>query len=169
MYMFWLYLTEPPTANIFWKGIYSILTYCEGFPGGSRVKILPAMQEPQMLWVQSRFNQNLVKELRYPTSCVGSHNPPPKIFQNNLYKLILLLPFYSLCPNSHHSAFRKHKSTHCCCCQVTSVVSDSVQPHRLQPTKLPHPWDSPGKNTGVGCHFPLQCMKVKSEKLLSRV
>ena len=42
-------------------------------------------------WVQSRFNQNLVKELRYPTSCVGSHNPPPKIFQNNLYKLILLL------------------------------------------------------------------------------
>ena len=41
-------------------------------------------------------------------------------------------------------------------CQVTSVVSDSVQPHRWQPTKLPHPWDSPGKNTGVGCHFLLQ-------------
>ena len=36
-------------------------------------------------------------------------------------------------------------------------------PHRLQPTRLPHPWDSPGKNTGVGCHFLLQCMKVKSE------
>ena len=32
-----------------------------------------------------------------------------------------------------------------------------------QPTRLPHPWDSPGKNTGVGCHFLLQCMKVKSE------
>ena len=32
-----------------------------------------------------------------------------------------------------------------------------------QPTMLPHPWDSPGKNTGVGCHFLLQCMKVKSE------
>jgi len=44
-----------------------------------------------------------------------------------------------------------------------SVVSDSVQPHRWQPTRLPHPWDSPGKNTGVGCHFLLQCMKVKSE------
>ena len=41
----------------------------------------------------------------------------------------------------------------CCCCQVASVVSDSVQPHRRQPTRLPHPWDSPGKNTGVGCHF----------------
>ena len=40
---------------------------------------------------------------------------------------------------------------------------DSVRPHRRQPTRLPHPWDSPGKNTGVGFHFPLQCMKVKSE------
>ena len=36
-------------------------------------------------------------------------------------------------------------------------------PHRRQPTRLPHPWDSPGKNTGVGCHFLLQCTKVKSE------
>ena len=42
-------------------------------------------------------------------------------------------------------------------------MSDSVQPHRQQPTRLPHPWDSPGKNTGVGCHFLLQCMKVKEE------
>ena len=51
----------------------------------------------------------------------------------------------------------------CCCCKVASVVSDSVQPNRRQPTRLPHPWDSPGKNTGVGCHFLLQCRKVKSE------
>ena len=42
-------------------------------------------------------------------------------------------------------------------------MSNSVQPHRWQPTRLPHPRDSPGKNTGVGCHFLLQCMKVKSE------
>ena len=42
-------------------------------------------------------------------------------------------------------------------------MSDSVRPHRWQPTRLPHPWDSPGKNTGVGCHFLLQCMKVKRE------
>ena len=42
-------------------------------------------------------------------------------------------------------------------------MSNSVRPHRRQPTRLPHPWDSPGKNTGVGCHFLLQCMKVKSE------
>ena len=42
-------------------------------------------------------------------------------------------------------------------------MSDSVRPHRRQPTRLPRPWDSPGKNTGVGCHVLLQCMKVKSE------
>ena len=51
----------------------------------------------------------------------------------------------------------------CCCCEVASVVSNSVRPHRQQPTRLLHPWDSPSKNTGVGCHFLLQCMKVKSE------
>ena len=39
----------------------------------------------------------------------------------------------------------------------------TVRPHRRQPTRLPRPWDSPGKNTGVGSHFLLQCMKVKSE------
>ena len=48
-------------------------------------------------------------------------------------------------------------------CYVTSVVSDSVQSHRRHPTRVPRPWDSPGKNTGVGCHFLLQCRKVKSE------
>ena len=42
-------------------------------------------------------------------------------------------------------------------------MSDSVRPHRWPPTRLPRPWDSPGKNTGVGCHFLLQCRKVKSE------
>ena len=42
-------------------------------------------------------------------------------------------------------------------------MSDSVRPHRQRPTRLPRPWDSPGKNTGVGCHFLLQFMKVKSK------
>ena len=42
-------------------------------------------------------------------------------------------------------------------------MSHSVRPQRRQPIRLPRPWDSPGKNTGVGCHFLLQCMKVKSE------
>ena len=44
-----------------------------------------------------------------------------------------------------------------------SVVSDSSQPHGLQPTRLPRPWDSPSKNTGAGCPFLLQWIKVKSE------
>ena len=51
----------------------------------------------------------------------------------------------------------------CCCCSVASLVSDSVRPHRRQPMRLPGPWDSPGKNIGVSCHFLLQRMKVKSE------
>ena len=42
-------------------------------------------------------------------------------------------------------------------------MSNSVRAHGWQPTRLPRPWDSPGKNTGVGCHFLLQCVKVKSE------
>ena len=56
----------------------------------------------------------------------------------------------------------------CCCCCVTSVVSDSVRPHRQQPNRLSHPWDSPGKNTGVGCHFLLHCVKVKSESKVAQ-
>ena len=39
----------------------------------------------------------------------------------------------------------------------------TVRPHRRQPTRLLRPWDSPGKNTGMGCHFLIQCVKVKSE------
>ena len=41
--------------------------------------------------------------------------------------------------------------------------------HRRKPTRLPRPWDSPGKNTGVGCHFLLQCMKVKSESEIAHL
>ena len=48
-------------------------------------------------------------------------------------------------------------------------MSDSVRPHRRQPTRLPCPWDSPGKNTGVGCHFLLQCVKVKSESEVAQL
>ena len=52
---------------------------------------------------------------------------------------------------------------------ATAAAAKSLQscltllPHRQQPTKLRRPWDSLGKNTGVGCRFLLQCMKVKSE------
>ena len=49
------------------------------------------------------------------------------------------------------------------------VVSSSLRPHRQQPTWLRCPWDSPGKNTGVGCHFLLQCMKVKRESQVAQL
>ena len=67
----------------------------------------------------------------------------------------------SYCWTMLESAFK-----HMCCCRccITSVVSNSMWPHRRQPARLPRPWDSPGKNTGAGCHFLLQCMKVKSER-----
>ena len=72
--------------------------------------------------------------------------------------------------SSHGRAAAQEMTAHCCCCcccccccSGASVVSDSVRPHRRQPTRLRHPWDSPDKKTGVGCHFLLQCMKVKSE------
>ena len=48
-------------------------------------------------------------------------------------------------------------------------MSDSVRPHRRQPTRLPRPWDSPGKNTGVGGHSLLQCMKAKGENEVTSV
>ena len=68
---------------------------------------------------------------------------------------------FSISPSNEYSGLIPFRTD--CCCWVTSVVSDSVWPHRRQPTRLPRTWDSPGKNTGVGCHFLLQCMKVKSE------
>ena len=65
--------------------------------------------------------------------------------------------------NRNHRFSIASVNYYCCCCCVVSVMSNSVRPYRQKPTRLPRPWDSPGKNTGVGCHFLLQCMKVKSE------
>ena len=73
------------------------------------------------------------------------------------------VPKELLMPDCHSFVISVLGRQTCCCCCVDSVVSDSVTPHRRQPTRLPHPCDSPGKNTGVGCHFLLQCMKVKCE------
>ena len=70
-----------------------------------------------------------------------------------MYLLLLLLL-------SHFSGVRL------CVAAATAKLLQScltVQSHRRQPTRLPRPWDSPGKNTGMGCHFLLQCMKMKSE------
>ena len=69
---------------------------------------------------------------------------------------------YHLCWCSNHPTIFASKSLVCVCVCVCvcalnhSVVSDSMRPHRLYPTRLLCPWDSPGKNTGVGCHALLQ-------------
>ena len=63
-----------------------------------------------------------------------------------------------MCLSKHTHSRDAAKSLQSCL-----TLCDSV-PHRQQPTRLPCPWDSPGKNTQVGCHFLLQCMKVKSER-----
>ena len=102
-------------------------------------------------------------------------SPPPTYTHDvpifNLRKLFLtLIKIFLFLLQSFYNrkitnfCFNPAINTCCCfCCCVASVISDSVRPHRRQPTRLPRPWDSPGKNTGVGCHFLLQCMKVKSE------
>ena len=59
--------------------------------------------------------------------------------------------------------FRKIVSAAAAAAAKSLKSCPTVRPHRRQPASLPCPWDSPGKNTGVGCHFLLQCMKVKSE------
>ena len=90
--------------------------------------------------------------------------PPQWTFSTQGSNSLLLWPFHLQADSialSHLGILQT--ACWCCCCEVTSVVSDSLWSHRRQPTRLPHPWDSPGKNTGVGCHFLLQCMKVKSE------
>ena len=58
----------------------------------------------------------------------------------------------------HGTLWNRQYFAYCCCRQVTSVVSNSVRLHRWQPTRLPHPWDSPGKSTGVGCHCLLRIL-----------
>ena len=100
----------------------------------------------------------------YTTWLYGSSNPYLKkktqyVFSpNTLFPLIV---FSKYIPSEYTTCC-------CCCCWVASVMSNSVRPHRWQPTRLTSPWDSPGKNTGVGCHFLLQRMKVKSQSEASQ-
>ena len=66
---------------------------------------------------------------------------------------------------------KKDNNVHAAAAAAKSLQSCPImlRPHRQQPTRLPHPWDSPSKNTGVGCHFLLQCMKVKSESEVTQL
>ena len=91
------------------------------------------------------------------TSCNSLHNQDrenfqqPRKFSHALCSQFLQPAILGNCLSDPAAAATK----------VTSVVSNYVWPHRWPPTTLLCPWDSPDKNTGVGCHFLLQCMKVK--------
>ena len=87
-----------------------------------------------------------------------------------LVSSVIMVRPYSQGPGSVLSTFEFSKFLYitsllqlCMCVLSDFSHSDSLRPHGLQPTRLLCPWDSPGKNPGVGCHFLLQCMKVKSE------
>ena len=88
---------------------------------------------------------------------------PYYYLEGNKQKIANFKVKYSGDTKNVHVLWSQINLFHFCCCEVASVASDSVRHHRWQPTRLPHPWDPPGKNTGVGCHFLLQCMKVRSE------
>ena len=90
-------------------------------------------------WESQCFNCTLVRELSELGTCL----------------VVLLCSDRAL-----HT--QRHTHTHVYILLLLSRFS-RVRPHRRQPTRFHRPWDSPGKNTGVGCHFLLQCMKVKSE------
>ena len=81
-----------------------------------------------------------------------------------LWPTPLVMP--CICPEHHaiHPFLEFLFALLCFCCWGASAVSKSVRPQRRQPPRLPRPWDSPGENTGGGCHCLLQCMKVKSER-----
>ena len=67
-------------------------------------------------------------------------------------------------------AISYYKDIHCCCCcccYVASVMSDSVQPHRCQPTRILHPWDFLSKSTEVGCHCLLRWKSLNTTSFLS--
>ena len=66
-----------------------------------------------------------------------------------------------------HEPVTKQQQSCCCCCCVASVVSDSVRPRRRQPARFLRPQDSPGKNTGVGCHSLLRQQRRVSGKQAS--
>ena len=82
------------------------------------------------------------------------------------WKSFLIILFFFLVKHQH---FRYIMSTLPAAAAAKSLQScPTLQPHRRQPTRLPSPWDSPGKNTGVHCHFLLQGMKVKSESKVTQ-
>ena len=109
-------------------------------------------QSPIIMMLPPPPRLSLLLQKRILASWKLAEGPEPIMVDPNLHLLqVVLSGFTVIC---------------CCCCQVASVVSDSVQPHRWQPTRLLRLWDFPGKNTGVGCHCLLLSPYNRSEILV---
>ena len=104
----------------------------------------------------------LAQETKKQTDWRNQRAHPLRV-QNHKEKRKSSMQYYEKTQNFKEELWTGVAKVGNCCCQVSSVVSDSVRRQSRQPSRLPRPWDSPGKNTGVGCHLLLQCMKVKSE------
>ena len=112
----------------------------------------------QKLWVSGHCSPCALCLLCSVSCLISVRNPFPQPPSHHWTWGLLLVPAtiltHTLNLKYFNIAAAAAKSLHSCL---------TMRPHRWQPTRLPRPWDSPGKNTGVGCHFLLQCMKGKSE------
>ena len=141
-------------------------SFLQSFPasGSFPVNQVAKILEPQLLhqsfqWI---FRTDFLKDwlVRSPCSPGDSQELSPTPQFKTISSSVLSF-LYGPTLISKHDHWINHAAA--------SIVSNSVWPHRRQPTRLPRPWDSPGKNTGVSCHFLLQCMKVKSESEVSQL
>ena len=117
-------------------------------------------------WVYLSFSPLPLALLHFAATCKSSSDKHFAFVHFFFLRMVLITASYTMSwtpVSSFWGTLSDLNQYCCCCCCIASVVSNSVRPHRRQPTRLPHPSDSPGKNAGVGCHFLLQCMKVKSE------
>ena len=116
---------------------------------------------PTLIFLFIHIFQSLQKE---DTTGFTASQPRGFCSVNILFTPFIQKIFLGFRPSSRHCANQEYKtenvplpfSPDCCCCLVASVVSDSVQSYGLQPARLLCPRNSPGKNTGVGCHALLQ-------------
>jgi len=109
--------------------------------GSSSIRM--KMERNLRFFLIKKISRNAIMTVRHIIHIFIIFNCSKRLFEGRMNNLICILKTLTSCQSS--------------------VVSNSVQPHRRQPTRLSRPWDSLGKNTGVGRHFLLQCMKVKSE------
>ena len=146
------------------KSLQSCPTLCDPTDSSSPGSPVPGILQARTLeWVAISFSNSWKWKVKVKSlSCVRLFVTPwTAAYQAPLSMGFSRQEYWSGLPLPSPKMFRLVHNIPCC--YVTSVMSDSVRPHRWQPTRLPCPWDSPGQNTGVGCYFLLQCMKVKSE------